>query len=136
MLDRAGLEVVLLMNVAVEHGDVVARLQDLDRLGPVRGGPVPLRVEVEQRPMREYDDARVFRLALEVGLEPGELLVSDRGAGIGYIVDRDEVHALVIEGPVRLAEEILERSPFIERGVVLAGHELDVLDLELLDDVA
>ena len=55
---------------------------------------------------------------------------------IGDVVHDDEMHALVIEGVVRLAEEFLEGLAMVERGVVLAWHELDVLDLEVLHDVA
>ena len=54
---------------------------------------------------------------------------------VGHVVDDDEVHALVVEGVVRLAEELLERLAVVERRVVLARHEAHVLDLEVGDDV-
>jgi len=44
----AGLEVVLLMDVTIEDGHVLPMLQQVDRLAPVLGGPVPLRGQVER----------------------------------------------------------------------------------------
>ena len=57
--------------------------------------------------MGEHDDVRVLRLLFEVGREPLQLLVADQRARIGYVVQGDEVHALVVEGVVGLAKELL-----------------------------
>ena len=56
-------------------------------------------------------------------------------AGIGDVVEGDEVHALVVEGVVRGAEELLVGLALVERGVVLARHEAHVLDGERRDDL-
>ena len=55
---------------------------------------------------------------------------------VGHVVEHDEVHALVVERVVRLAEELLVGLALVERRVVLAGHEAHVLHLEFADDVA
>ena len=52
MGDMARHVVVLLVDVAVEHHDVLEGHQELDRLGAVSRGPVPLRLQVEQGPVR------------------------------------------------------------------------------------
>ena len=134
MFDAPGCMVMLLMDVAVEHGHVVAPLQDLDRLRAVGGRPVPLWIEVEQRPVGEDDDTGVLRLALEIRGQPRELVLADRRPGIRDVVERDEMHPFVIEGVMGRAEEFLEGLAVVERSVVLAGHELDILHLELADD--
>ncbi len=45
------------------------------------------------------------------------------------------MHALEIEGVVRLAEELLVGRAAVERGIVLAGHEVHILHPQILDDV-
>ena len=45
------------------------------------------------------------------------------------------MHALVVEGVVGGAEELLEGFALVERGVVLARHEAHVLDAERRDDL-
>src|SRR5476649_718505 len=134
MGDVAGHVVVLLMDVAVEHHDVLVRHQQVDRLGAVGRGPVPVRHQVEQRAVGQHDDAVVGLALLEVGGQPRELLVAQLGARVGDVVERDEVHALVVERVVRRAKELLEGGALVERGVVLAGQEAHVLDVEGGDD--
>src|SRR5882672_1083255 len=46
------------------------------------------------------------------------------------------MHTLAVETVVARAEELLPRLPVVERGVVLARHEANVLVLEALDDIA
>jgi hypothetical protein len=58
----------------------------------------------------EHDDARVLGMLREVGREPGELRLADARRGVGDVVDGDEVHALVVERVVRLAEGLLARG--------------------------
>ncbi len=128
--------VVLLVDVAVEHGGVLVRHQELDRLDAVARRPVPVGLEVEQRPVRQHDDRLRLVELLEVGGQPGELRLAEAAGRIRDVVERDEVHALVVEGVVRLAEELLVGLALVERGVMLAGDEAHGLDLELLDDVA
>ena len=86
--------------------------------------------------MGEHDDRRLRLDLLEIGLQPGDLGVAHHGLGVGDIVERDEVHALVIEGVVGLAEELLVRFALVESGIVLAGQEADGLDLQAGGDVA
>ena len=44
------------------------------------------------------------------------------------------MHTLVVEDIVGGTEELLVRRAAVQRGIVLAGHEAHVLDLELADD--
>ena len=46
------------------------------------------------------------------------------------------MHALVIERVMRLAEDLLERFAAVQRGIVLAGHQVDGLHIQLPDLVA
>ena len=46
------------------------------------------------------------------------------------------MHTFVVEAVVARAEKFLPRLPVVERGVVLARHEAQVLVLQALDDVA
>ena len=71
----------------------------------------------------------------EVRRKPLQLLLADQRARIRYIVQRDEMHALVVERVMRLTEELLVRFTVIEGSVVLARHEADVLYLEFADDI-
>ena len=129
VLDVRSLEVMLLVNVAVEHGDIAVGHEELDRLIAVARRPVPLRVKRKERPVREHHDARVALLLAEIVREPGQLLIADARRGVGDVIERDEVHALVIEGVVRRAEELLIGGARVERGVMLAGHQPDLLGL-------
>ncbi len=78
----------------------------------------------------------LFGCLLQVGAQPLQLLLADRRHRIGHVVDHDEMHALVVERVVRLAEELLERLAVVERRVVLPGHEPHVLHLECAHDLA
>src|SRR5438046_10338338 len=84
--------------------------------------------------MRQDDNVRVLPLLLEIVGKPLQLLVAERRAWIGDVVERDEMHALVVERIVRFTEEFLERFSAVERRIMLARHEPDGLDLELADD--
>src|SRR5439155_3956589 len=110
--------------------------EEVDRLRAVACRPIPLRIEIEERPVREDDDARVPGLRRQIRLQPGKLLAPDARRRVGYVVDRDEMDALVVEAVVARAEKLLPRLPVVERGVVFTGHEAHVLVLEALDDVA
>jgi hypothetical protein len=73
-------------------------------------------------------------LPLGFDRDPLQLLVAYQRARIGNVVQRVEMHARVVEGVVGLTEELPVGLVPAERSVVLAGHEADVLDLELADD--
>jgi hypothetical protein len=72
----------------------------------------------------------------EIGLHPGQLLVADARARVRHVVDRDEVHALVVERIVGFAEEFLVRGAAVQGRIVFARHEAHLLDLQGRDDVA
>ena len=126
--------VVLLMDVAVEHRHIAVRHEQLDRFGAVACGPVPLRGQIEQRAVREDDDAGIFGLLLQVLGQPGQLHRAQAGAGIADVVEHDAVHALVFKGVVGGAEELLEGLAVVQRSVVLARNETHVLDLQFRND--
>jgi len=100
-----------------------------------RGSPNPTRIEIEQRPMGEHDDRRL------------RSAVSDRTSArrsghrppwprIGDIVERDEMHAFVIEGVVGSGRRTAGRLRLVEGGIVLARQEAHGLDLQPGGDVA
>src|SRR5476649_786908 len=96
MGDMARHMVVLLVDVAVEHHDVLVRHQQVDRLGAVGRGPVPVRHQVEQRAMGQHDNAVVGLALLEVGGEPRELLVAQLRARVEDVVEGDEDRKSVV----------------------------------------
>ena len=127
MTDVAGHVVVLVVNVAVEDGDIGMRGQQVDGRLPVPRRPVPLRVEREQGSMRQHDDGRLLRLAGEVLAEPVELRLAQHRRRQRRVVEDDEVNALVIEGVVQGTTEHFQiRLTAIQGCVVLAGEEPDL----------
>jgi hypothetical protein len=83
----------------------------------------------------EDDDRRGRREAREILLEPCDLLGADVGPRQRDVVERDEVHAAVVEGIVRLAEGVPEELAAVQARVVLAGNGLDVRDLQAAGDL-
>jgi hypothetical protein len=124
------------VDVAVEDRHRVVRLEQLHHGGAVAREPLPLRLEIEERPVREDDDRRRLRVAREIVLQPRQLLGTDGRLAEGDVVERDEVDAAVIERVVRLAEVLAEQRAAVERGVVLARHVQPLRDLEARADLA
>jgi len=122
MRDGAGAEVVLLMDVPVEDGHVLPVLQQIDGLAAVLRGPVPLRGQVEERPVGEHHDGCLGGQRLEIRQEPVELRVADGRLRIGDVVEHGEVKPLVVKRVMCRPEVLLERLALVERGVVLAWH--------------
>ena len=114
---------VLLMDVAIEYGDVVSLAQQIDGARAVFRRPVPRGVEVEQRPVREHHEGHFGRNAGEVGGEPLELRVAQDPARLRDIVERDEMDSLVVERVPRLTEGLAVRIAVVEGRVVLARDE-------------
>src|SRR5579863_5522241 len=90
-----------LVDVAVEDGNRSEPLQQVERTAAVLGAPAPLLVEYLHRDMGEHDDWRAVRLALQVSLEPGELLGAEIAETAALQVDdvdeADEVDAVIVE---------------------------------------
>src|ERR1700676_4412878 len=126
--------VVFLMDMAIERRHVLKRHEQFDGLAPVARRPLPLRKEVEKRPMRKDDDPRRRVQRLQLRFEPSELLIAQT-AWIGHIVQGNEVNAFVLEGVPGVAERFPVGSTKIEPGVVLTRHEVNILNLELADDL-
>jgi hypothetical protein len=135
VLDVLGPVMVLLVNMAVENGDVLVRKQHIDDLRAVLRGPVPLGGETEERPVREHHDGRVVADLPQIGGQPVDLRVAHGTDWIRHVVERDEVHALVIERVVRGAEGLPVGGPRVPRGVVLSRHEVQRLHLQTGDDL-
>jgi hypothetical protein len=114
---------VLLVDVTVEDRGAAVLLERGDRLGAVLRGPVPVRVQVEERAVREGDHRRGEGRGREVGAQPSELRLAEGGGGLGHVVERDEMDATVVEAAVEVAEVLAVRLAAIEGGVVLAGQE-------------
>src|SRR5258708_3192792 len=102
--DGAGAEVVLLMDVPVEDGHVLPVLQQIDGLAAVFRGPVPLRGQVEERPVGEYDDGRGGGQRPEVREEPVELRLADGRLRVGDVVEHGEGNPFVGKREGRGAE--------------------------------
>ncbi len=151
--DVVDLVVLDLVHVAVDHGDLVERLQErLDLLG-VLGPEVPALVDLLQRRVREDDDGRALPDLPEVVPEPLHLLLAHherRAVGIiqpGHLghapliglpsvvplvvgqdaVQRDEVHALVVPAVVVIAEELAPVLTQVEVVVVLAHNRIGLV---------
>ena len=77
--------------------------------------------------MRENDHRRRLRQLAQIGGEPGDLRLAELLVGVRRVVEHDEVIALVVEGVVELAEELLVSLAAVLLGVVVAGREADVL---------
>ena len=121
---------MLPVDVPVEDRDVRVAEQNVDDLRAVLRRPLPFGIQVEQRPVREHDDPVVTAGLLQIARQPVDLRRPDGTFGVRDVVQRDEVHALVIEGVVRGAEVLLEHAARVLRRVVLAGQEAQVLDLK------
>ena len=128
--------VMLLVDMAVEHRDVAVRHQDVDDLRAVARGPIPLWIEIEQRPVREHDDARVARLFRQVVGQPLALRLAHHPGRIGHVVEHDGVQALVIERVVRGPEQLAECLARVQAGIVLARHQVYRTRTQRRDDVA
>src|SRR3984893_7087229 len=91
-----------LVDMAVEHGHRAETLEVIQRAGAVLGAPAPFRVDRPQRNMREHHDRRGFRTALEVVLQPFELLRAEiaeaSGPEVDHVDEADEVNAAGVEG--------------------------------------
>ena len=134
MRNVAGHMVMLLMNVAVEDRDIWKRHETLDHGHSIASRPVPLRIEIEQRTMRQRHDGRLAFQLLEVCLQPFELRFADDRLRIGDVVKGDEMHALVIEGVVKISKEFLVGFTTVKRSV--SRHKPHSLDPQLADNFA
>ena len=71
------------------------------RLGAVVRAPAPVRIDRPQRDVGEHDDRRRCRTALDVVLQPFELLGAEIAQTAGFEVDdidqADEMHAVGVE---------------------------------------
>src|SRR5262245_44439139 len=135
MLDPSGRVVVLLVDVAVEDGHVLVRGEHVDHLGAIARRPVPRRIEIEERPVREHDHRHLLVDPGEVRTDPGDLLVADDRLRVGDVVEHQEVDALVVERAAQGAEQLLVGLAAVQRGVVLAGQELQVEPPQSADDL-
>src|SRR5262245_62766220 len=135
MRDMAGHVMMFLMNVTVEDRDFLIRRQGIDDGRRVAGRPIPLRVEIEEWPVGERHNGRVALQLPEVRLQPFELRFADDSFRVRDIIQRYEMHALVIEGVMKIAEKFLIGFATVERSVMLSGHKAHGLDLELTGDL-
>src|SRR5262249_13746842 len=90
-----------LVDVAVEHGYRAEALEIVERARRVFGTPAPGRIDRPQRNVREDDDRGRCRAALEVALQPFELLVAAiahaGGLEIDHVDEADKMHAVSVE---------------------------------------
>src|ERR1700730_899753 len=85
-----------LVNVAVEHRDRAEALEIVERARRVFGAPAPGWIDRPQRNVGEDDDRGRCRPALEVALQPFELLIAEiaqpASVEIDHVDEADEVH--------------------------------------------
>jgi hypothetical protein len=131
----ADLVQVLAVDVAVEDGDVLEWVEQLHHRVAIAGEPLPLRLEIEERPVGEDDDGGSPGEARQVLSQPGQAGRAHLGPRPRDVVDGDEVHPLVIEGVAGLPEELAEERAAVEAGVVLSGDHVALHDLEAPGDL-
>ena len=121
-----------LVDVAVENGHRSEALEIAERDGSIVRAPSPIRIDRPQGDVGEDDDRRRGAQALDVVLQPLELIGSEKaeaaGLQVGHVDEADEVHAALIEavpagalGVLAVALEIGLAGPLID-DVVLAGN--------------
>src|SRR3984893_14157094 len=90
-----------LVNVAVEHRHRAEAFEVVERARRVFRAPSPGGIDRPQRNVREDDDRGRCRAALEVALQPFELLVAEiaqaAGLEIDHVDEADEMHAVGVE---------------------------------------
>src|SRR4029077_6846704 len=90
-----------LVNMAVQHGHGTETLDVRQSLFAVVGSPAPIRIGGPQWNMFKEHDRSAGRAALEIGLKPLQLVVTERPHAssfqIGDIYETNEMHTLVIE---------------------------------------
>src|SRR5258708_17421527 len=90
-----------LVNVAVEHRHRAEALEVVERARRVFGAPAPGWIDRPQRNVGKDDDRGRCRAALEVALQPFELLVAEipqaSGLEIDHVDETDEVHTVGVE---------------------------------------
>src|SRR5450631_56973 len=126
--------VVFLVDMSKEHRHVLVGRHDVDRLDRVCGRPIPARIQVEQGAMREDDDRLRLVVPGQIGVHPLQLVFADQSIGIRDVVERNKMHALMIEAVVARSEHVSVHLAVVETGVVLARNEAHVLDLEAGDN--
>ena len=82
MIDMAGFEMMLLMNMPVEHGHFRMLQKNFDGLHAVASPPIPLGMEFEQRPVRQHNNLGVDILFLNVRFQPLNLTVPQPAFGV------------------------------------------------------
>src|SRR6266568_1383480 len=127
--------VVLAMDVAVQHGHVLVGREEVHGLVAVRGEPLPVGPEVEERPVGEDHDRRRLREAGQVLGQPRPLLGTDLGPGPRDVVEGDEVHTSVVEGVVRRTEHVAVQLSGVQPRVVLARDVVDLRHLQPARDL-
>src|SRR5437867_1454773 len=158
----ADLVVEDLMHVAVDVRDVAERLEDLVHFTPVPDPEVPGCEILPEGIVAEQDHGLVLGPVGEGAIHPGQLIPahSRPGArdapiqdghvahalfrrhlldgpevgGTAYGVEPDEAHPFVIQGPWRMAVELLPRHTHVEVPIVLARN-VELLDRHLFQDL-
>ena len=68
MSDVSGHVVIFLVDMTVEHSNIFEGHQQIDRFLTIFRGPIPLRIKIKERSVRQYYDIRVRRLAGQICL--------------------------------------------------------------------
>ena len=127
-------EVMFLMNVAVEDSDARERLKHLDHGGSIPGAPLPIRIQVKERSVREHDDARRRVQADQVLFQPPELLFAEEAAWVRDVIEDDEVNAAMIKRVVRRAEQALVNAAEVESRIALSRHQIEFFNIRFADE--
>ena len=123
MHDVAGHVSMLLMNVTVEDRGGFERREKFNDLCPVACEPIPIRLQVPERPVREDDNRLGAVERLQIAGEPGELVFSHHSLRVRHVIQCHKMDALVVEALVRNAKVLLESGTLVRRGIMLARQE-------------
>src|SRR6185312_9184649 len=121
--------------MAIEDGRGLEGGQQVDDLRTVAGEPVPVRLQVPQRTMREDDNRLTAIERLQIASQPCELFVAHQAFRVRDVVQRNEMDSLVIEALMGDAEILLERRAPVGGGVMLARQEDRAQARQRLDDL-
>src|SRR5262249_19693390 len=113
---------MIAMNMPVEHRDVLVRRENVHHVVAIAGEPLPLRLQIEQRPVREHHNRCRLRKTSQIFSQPSQLLRSNFWLRARNIVERDEVHAAMIERVVGLLEELAIELSAVKPGIMLARY--------------
>src|SRR3981081_1287820 len=116
---------VVTVDVAVENCNVVVGRENIHHLVSVAGEPLPIGPEIKEGPVRKYHNRGGLRESRQIRFQPSQLFGADLRFGTGNVVERDEVHAAMVERVMTVAEEFAVEGAAVKTRVVFTGDVLN-----------